>query len=174
MAHTNVIRYTIGLDSANLESMNPRQKKLLSHLPEPERKFGLGWCRMVEILAACCFPTDLVTLIQDGAGNLPVEIVTDERFEAWSTCTLQGQELKRFKSVLVTHSLLSTSDKSLHRMVLFWRRVVRTSDISRTMPTTIKDLSNGKLLVKLKQVTRVLFLFARPRKTDFVCPTRRK
>jgi hypothetical protein len=129
---------------------------------------------MVEVLAACCFPTDLVTLIQDGAGNLPLEIVTDERFEEWSTCNLKGQELKRFKSILVTHSLLSTSDKSLHRMVRFWHRVVRTYRISRAMTATIKDLSNGTLLVKLKQVTRILFLFARPRKTDFFGPTRRK
>jgi hypothetical protein len=167
MAHTNVIRYTIGLDSSNLERMTPRLKKLLDHLPEPERKFGLGWCRMVEILAACCFPTDLVALIEDGAGNLPIEIVTDERFEEWSTCKLKGQALKRFESILVTHSLLSTSDTSLHRIVRFWHHVVRTSDISRAMPATIKELSNGTLLVKLKQVTRILFLFARPRKTDF-------
>ena len=73
-AHTTVIH-----------SMEASTKfhELLHLLPDPEQKFGLGWARLVEVLAASCFPTDLVTLRQDGAGYLPLKIITDKTWNEW-------------------------------------------------------------------------------------------
>ena len=159
MSHTDVIRYTM------LDTLSPRVTQLLAYLPEPECKFGNGWCRMVEILAACCIPTDLVTLIQDGAGFLPIEIVTDDRFKQWQEngATLSTVESRRFKSVLVTRQLLSASTQSLQWIAGFWRRVVRTNTISRSIPHTLQDLAQGSPMVKLKQTARIVYLFCRPR-----------
>jgi hypothetical protein len=51
--HTSVIYTTIGHDVHNVKS--PKVAELAMLLPQPERNFGLGWCSMVELLAAVCF-----------------------------------------------------------------------------------------------------------------------
>jgi len=164
IAHTNVILYTIGDDSSNVTGMSPRAAKLLHKLPQPEQHFCLGWCRMVEIIAACTFPTDLVSLKQDGAGFLPRQVVTLACLEKWQSLpVLSSPESRRMHSVEVTHKLLLSSSASLHRMASFWQRVVRTNEISRAMPATIKRLSHGSTPVKLQQLTRLFYLYLRPR-----------
>ena len=164
IAHTSVIQYTIGEDSSNINTMSPRAAELLQLLPIPERNFGLGWCRMVEIIAACTFPTDLVSLLQDGAGFLPLRVVTEKQIKEWqSSRDLQDPDSRRFNSVEVTHKLLKASAASLHRMAAFWQRVVCSNDISRAMPTTIKQLANGMFHEKLHQMSRIMYLYARPR-----------
>jgi hypothetical protein len=163
-AHTKVIEHTIGQDSSNVATMSPRAAKLLQFLPHPERDFGLGWCRMVEIIAACTFPTDLVSLVEDGAGFLPLQVVTQQRMDEWeATPNLNGPEARRFNSVVTMHKLLTASSESLHRMSSFWQRVVRTNDISRAMPSTTKQLANGTTRDKLQQLTRLFYLYSRPR-----------
>jgi hypothetical protein len=56
--HTSVIDYC--------QSEGIIYSMLLDKMPLPERKFGEDWARMVHVLAAACFPTDLITLKQDG------------------------------------------------------------------------------------------------------------
>jgi hypothetical protein len=75
-AHTGVIHATVGSELQHLK--NPKISEMLELLPDAERKFGLGWSRMVELLAGMCFPTHLQTLRRDGAGYLPVGLVTDQ------------------------------------------------------------------------------------------------
>ena len=121
---------------------------------------------MVEILAASVFPTDLVTLLYDGAGFLPTVVLTDAR---WSELQrrgakeLTGAEKCRFTSVLATHDLVAMPERSLEKMTAFWRRVVRTYKTSRTMPSTVVKLFHGNAFVKFYQVFRVLGLFVQPR-----------
>ena len=52
-AHTSVIDYC--------QNEGTVYSALMKKLPPTERKFGEGWARMVHVLAAACFPTDLVT-----------------------------------------------------------------------------------------------------------------
>lgn len=159
IAHTSVIHYTIAGPK-----VSPRAAELLQKLPQPEQDFGLGWCRMVEIIAACTFPTDLVSLLQDGAGFLPLQIVTCEYLDEWEqSTTLHGPEARRYNSVVVTHELLTSSAESLHRMASFWQRIVRTNDVSRAMPRTIRELATGTTRIKLQQLTRLFYLYVRPR-----------
>ncbi|KAL3822047.1 hypothetical protein ACHAXA_007840 [Cyclostephanos tholiformis] len=157
-AHVEVIQNNRG---------NKRSEELLTHMPHAERDFGQGWARMVEILAACVFPTDLVTLTYDGAGFLPTEVLTDE---CWADLTsrdkskqLTGPQKYRFASVLATHNLVKMPAPMLRMIVLFWGRVVRTHQTSRTMPATVVKLVHGSSLVKLGQALRVLGLFLQPR-----------
>ena len=78
-AHTNVIFATIGYDVLDVKNAPVRRR--LELLPEPEQKFGLGWCRMVELLASLSYPTNLKSLLMDGAGYLPICIVTPEKLK---------------------------------------------------------------------------------------------
>ena len=163
-AHTQVICRTIGnaSDAASCKSL--RAAKLLQLLPTPEQEFGLGWCRMVEIIAACTFPTDLVSLLQDGAGFLPLTIVTPTCLQEWQTASnLSEPEAKRWKSVQATHKLLVSSRESVSRMASICQRIVRSNTVSRSMPATIQLLSHGSPSVKLQQLGRLLYLFIRPR-----------
>lgn len=152
----------------------PQSQELLAQMPAAERDFGRGWARMVEILAACVFPTDLVTLRKDGAGYLPTVVLTDDawanqlaRFENDSTNStgsddMQPQsyaEKRRVTTVESTHKLVGMPDSSLKKMVQFWKRVVRSYRVSRTMPDTIVKLFHGSPLVKAGQLGRVLWLF---------------
>ena len=144
-----------------------KSEELLTRMPMAERGFGQGWARMVEVLAACVFPTDLVSLIYDGAGFLPTEVLTDD---CWAELTsrnkrkqLMGPQKFRFTSALATHKMVKIPAPLLQMIVLFWSRVVRDHQTSRTMPGTVVKLVHGSPLVKLGQVLCVLGLFLQPR-----------
>jgi hypothetical protein len=115
---------------------------------------------MVELIAACCIPTDLVSLLQDGAGFLPLQIVMTDYMETTSPNTKADCERK--KSVEFTHKLLGADATSLKCMSLFWKRVVRNDKMSRAMPSVIKQLSNGTPTVKLRKLLGAILLYAIP------------
>ncbi len=73
-AHTAVID---GCDGGE------RYEALVSQMPMPEELFARGWARMVSILAAACFPMDLITLKKDGAGFLPLQIISNSTWQEW-------------------------------------------------------------------------------------------
>jgi len=155
-AHTEVIHSCDGSERFN---------DLIQRMPTAEQNFGLGWAKMVEILAACCLPTDLVSLRQDGAGFLPLEILTDDQ---WSYLTanrnmLTGAEKRRFTSVQTTHDLNAMPLSKRRKVVAFWERIARTDAISRSLPATIIKLYHGSPLIKLRQLFRILVLWLRPR-----------
>jgi hypothetical protein len=136
-------------------------------LPSPERDFGLGWSRMVDILAASTFPTDLITLVEDGAGFLPKVVITDEVVRQWNGIDEEKEqisfvELCGQRSVRTTHKLVRTDDDTLNTMVWFWSRVVRSPRTSRAMPVRVNRLVHGNFLVKLKELVKILVLFLRP------------
>jgi hypothetical protein len=154
-----------------------RSKQLLNVLPKAEQQFGLGWSRMVDILAASVFPTDLVTLIEDGSGFLPYNITMTTALrqktpkvvienpasyrDPHTRRNLVAQSQQR--SIDTTHQLVLLPDWALSTMVHFWSRVVRQPWISREMPARVNRLVHGSVKVKLKELFRVLVLFVKPK-----------
>ena len=146
---------------------NEHSEVLLTLMPMAERGFGQDWARMVEVLAACVFPTDLVSLIYDGAEFLPTEVLTNE---CWAELTsrnkrkqLTGPQKFHSASTLATHDMVKMPLPLLQMIVLFWSRVFRDHQTSRTMPGTVVKLVHRSPLVQLGQVLRVLGLFLQPR-----------
>jgi hypothetical protein len=119
---------------------------------------------MVEILAACCFPTDLISLRHNGAGFLPMSILTDAEWSRLQAShALTGVEKRQFVSVKATHNLATMSASKRHKIAAFWERIARTEAICRSLPGTIVQLYHGTLINKTCQLFRVLRLWVRPR-----------
>jgi hypothetical protein len=154
-AHTAVIH----------AAMNPFSDEMLATMPVAERQFGAGWASMVELLAASAFPTDLLSLVQDGAGFLPLQVITDEIWHNWKKNPNSFSILDRRRMIAVEscHKLLGMAPNHLQLVTMFWKRVVRNDRISRKAPQTILDLVHGTPLEKTRQILRVLFLSIKPR-----------
>jgi Leg1 len=157
-AHTSVIETALA---------SPRSNSLLMKLPEPEQKFGLGWARMVDILAASTFPTDLVTLVQDGTGFLPFSVITDQTFAGWKDIDRQSDkqlfaEKCHERGVLTTHRLVDLDDKIFAKICGFWKRVVRVPEESRNMPQRVNCLVHGPFVEKLKEIVKIMGMFVLP------------
>lgn len=142
---------------------------LAEQLPEPDAKFGKGWTRMVEILAASRFPTDLVTLVEDGAGFLPDQVVTDTYMTQQQQYTTTDEQTTRsfvlashFRSVQVTHQLADTSGQVVARVAQFWKHVGRNPQVARSMPGRVNRLVHGSLITKVNALVNTLRLFLKP------------
>ena len=160
-AHTNVIFATIGYDVLDVKNAPVRRR--LELLPEPEQKFGLGWCRMVELLASLSYPTNLKSLLMDGAGYLPICIVTPEKLKEWQAKKnlLSFCDKNRLEAVLVTHKLYQAPQVALQLVASFYRGVVQTPEIADSMPQAIKLMTSGAPIEKFLQMVRILGLFGK-------------
>lgn len=139
--------------------------ELLSLLPVQEQNFGRGWAGFVEILAAATFPTDLVTIKRDGAGFLPLVLVSDAVYKDWTENSdgLSTRDRRHYKAVLAAQDTLEAPPSQNAMVTSFFKRIVRTESVSRTMPGTVVKLVHGGPLTQASQLVRVLFLFLRPR-----------
>jgi Leg1 len=160
-AHTGVIRATVGSDLQCITNSN--MSEMLDLLPEAERKFGLGWSRMVELLAAMCFPTHLQTLLRDGAGYLPLALVTDEYVKGSQKnyFRLSQCERQRLKSIEVTHNLYQAPSQMLHLVATFYRFLVQTPDVAEAMPSTVSTMTSGKPIQMVKATMRLVGLLGK-------------
>jgi hypothetical protein len=161
-AHTAVIYATMGHQRKDAD--NEQLRQMLQLLPEPEQKFGLGWCRMVELLASLTYPTHMRTLMRDGAGYLPVTIVTPELLKEWqkSVSALSKCDRRRLESIQVTHKLCRAPHRALLLVAGFYYGVVQTPEIAESMPRTIVTMTSGSPVEKFQQMIRLLALFGRP------------
>lgn len=151
-AHTSVFSYC--------QNEGTVYSNLLDKMHPPERQFGDGWARMVHVLAAACFPTDLVTLKQDGGGFLPLQPLTTEAWE--NMPTLNYYDACRRRTVAATHDLITMRPWQLQGMAGFWKRVAQNEQISRRLPRTVVDLYHGSLSTKLLQLSKLMKWFFRP------------
>ncbi len=135
-------------------------------LPLSEQKFAAGWGRMVHIIGAACFPTDLVTLKQDGGGFLPLEILLNEDTTHWTanvSIAPNYDDACRQRTILATFDLVDMQPWKLQRMIGFWKRVAYSEEISRRLPRVIVNLCHGTVWTKLRQLGLLMNLFFRPR-----------
>jgi len=137
---------------------------LVSQMPMPEELFAQGWACMVSILAAGCFPMDLITLKKDGAGFLPLQIISNSMWQEWQDQAkqLMGVPKRHYSMVKRTHDLVKMKESELQLAVAFWMHVVCSDDISRSMPCIVVELFHGSPLAKAHQLARVFFLFVQP------------
>jgi hypothetical protein len=150
--HTSVIDYC--------QSEGNIYPSLLDRLPSLERKFGEGWARMVHVLAAACFPMDLVTLKQDGGGFLPLQRLEPE---TWAHIPRSSfYDACRYRTVLATHDLVTMKPWQINAIIGFWKRVARSHTISRLLPRVIVDLYHGSIVTKLRQLGQLMLWFFRP------------
>ncbi|GAX25645.1 hypothetical protein FisN_15Lu017 [Fistulifera solaris] len=150
--HTSVIEYC--------QSEGTIYSTLLDKLPSPERQFGEGWARLVHVLAAACFPTDLVTLKQDGGGFLPLQRLEPETWETMPRSNFY--DACRYRTVLATHDLVLMKPSQINAMIGFWTRIARSHSLSRMLPRVIVDLYHGSFLTKFQKLGQLMFWFFRP------------
>ena len=144
-------------------------------MPPLDRKFGLGWCHMVELLAAMSWTLlSLDALMEIGAGYLP-------------TITLSGQDaLDRLKKnneneYKATLNMINMSDSSPAQIAFqcgFFKRLAYWDSERKRMPVTVKILTTaaGRTREKMYVMFWVLFFVLLPRFScclNCLCPDRR-
>ena len=130
---------------------------LLNLMPSTEQLFARGWATMVDILAAACFPTDLVTLCVDGAGYLPLQVVDDTYLTLLhKQSDTQVEDKRRLTSIRACQQLATTPKSTVAWMVKFWKRVVRgRPHASREMPEIVFRLFHGHIGRKVTALCQV-------------------
>ena len=120
---------------------------------ETEVRFLSGWCRMVDLLAACARRTDHPAIMEGGIDVLPERPLTPSDIENGLkafTETVQG-------NVRAVLDLASLSDSRLKTQLWVWRRMMRTraardrsEDILRSLLG--EDTSLGTRLALLRLI----------------------
>jgi Leg1 len=146
--HTNVI--LSGVANA---------KKLEALLPDEDRSVGLGWCNMVELLAAMSWTSlSLDSLCQFGVGYLPtVRIAGPETIE-W----IRTNRPKEYVTIQNLDKLKDTPPETMKKMCGFWSRVTRWDFQRDSMPRTLDTLSHGTSSAKILALSKILTLAVAP------------
>lgn len=140
--HTDIIKTSL-----------PYAKKFEKNMPPLELQFGLGWCHMVEILAAMGWTLlSLHSLLEHGAGYLPSKVLTSENIK-W----LKDHRHEEYVTTMQMIELNSTSPKKMEQICTFFRRLTRWEGERRAMPISLKKLTHGSnRFTKLWIVSRML------------------
>ncbi|CAJ1941147.1 unnamed protein product [Cylindrotheca closterium] len=141
-AHTDIIH-------AGVE--HNRQEEAL--LPEPERKFAMGWCHMVELFAAMGYTLlSLEALMVNGAGYLPSQVLLDESVLEH----LKKNKPDEYQQTMQVMDLYNATSLQLDSMCGFFRRLTRWEWERQQMPITLKILNKGAVVPKTKLLLRIL------------------
>lgn len=114
-------------------------QELLDALPAGERAFGLGWTRMVELLASVNWSTSLATLQRDGIGFLPARCI-----EKGVLDDMRISAPNELAAVIASQRLGALPLPLLQLSAAFWRRVARWRSARQRMPATLAKLTYGK------------------------------
>jgi hypothetical protein len=138
-------------------------KRMMDSMPNSERKFALGFCKIVELFAALNWRTDLTTTLENGPGYMPLEVLHDgDHKAAAGRAQPSPAEQKRQTTVVEMHKLSLVGTESLGAMVSFWRRVGRWQSVRTHAGTTIHNLTHGTLWQKTQELSRVCLYFWLP------------
>ena len=142
----------------------PNARSMEKLLPEPERKFGLGWCNMVELLAAMGWTLlSLDALMENGAGYLPSRILDDEQTISW----LERNRKDEFDATKQIIDLHDATPFQLSLMCGFFRRLTKNWEGERRkMPKTLKVFTKygyASPIRKIAVLVRILAKVAMPR-----------
>lgn len=128
-------------------------------MPKEDLGVGLGWCQMVEILAATNWPLlSLDSLHEFGAGYLPTVRVSGPKTMEW----LKEHRPREHKTVTNMHGLKDVPANKMERMCSFWARVTWWNFARNNLPRYLHALSHGSPIQKLVWLARVLALAAFP------------
>ena len=128
------------------------------NLDEIEKKFALGWCHMVELLASMSWTLlSLDALMVHGAGFLPSRILTDDSY-GW----MKQSRFEEYDTV-ETIIQLYNSPESIPYICAFWRRLVYFEQERKAIPYILRLLSSrGNVLTKIQLISKSMFLVLLP------------
>lgn len=119
---------------------------------QPELDFLTGWCRMVDMLAACAWRTDHDAMMDGGVDVLPERPLEREDVES-NLEAFPDSVRSNIESVL---GLAHMSKRRIGIMLWFWRRMMRTrrardgaSDILNTLFDAKASTSDRMRLLRL-------------------------
>jgi hypothetical protein len=149
-----------------IETSIEHSKHLQELLPELERKFSIGFCRVPDMLQSMSWIylglDDLMTV---GVGYLPSKFLTDQNI-------LDSMKQKHPDEYITATQCIDFSAASPTQLKIvfgFFRRLARWEDERERMPETMKALNGANALVmkKIAVLIRVLLKVTLPRKLDF-------
>lgn len=166
-AHCDIFQHVVFFKSQTSQC-------LLSELCEPERKFAVGFCKIVKLLSAVNVRTDLITTSQNGVGYLPLRIVDktsiDEVIDV-SRTSVQNRlhQQKRNTIVLNMHKLHQLNDATFKLVVFLWWRVGLWRYPRKNIALISDNLTHGSGLVWLNTLATFMFFLVLPSsKIEFV------
>lgn len=144
-----------------IQTLLPYAKRLEQFMPPFERKFGLGWCHMVELLASMSWTfLSLDALMEIGAGYLPTIVLTDE--SALNFLKTKSKKEHKFAIDMINMSYASSAQMFL--ICAFLERLAYWDTERKCMPSTLKILSHptestiwDKILVRCRVLSRVVY-----------------
>jgi hypothetical protein len=140
-------------------------KELQGILPEEDRNVGLGWCTMVDILAATNWPLlSLDSLCKFGCGYLPTKRLGPANGS--QTKTVQWMKINRpmeYTTINSLYQLMETPENIMNRVCTFFARVSRWKVARNKLPRTVHILTHGNWIQKCLSLSRVLILAIIPK-----------
>jgi hypothetical protein len=128
-------------------------KQLEGILSEEERNMGLGWCNMVELLAAMSWMfLSLDALSKFGVGYLPTMRIAGPETVEW----IKVHRPKEYVTIQNLSKLRETSPETMERMCGFWSRVTRWGFQRDTMPWDLDVLNYGNGFSKIMALAKIL------------------
>lgn len=135
-------------------------KDLEVQLPKEDRNIGLGWCQMVEMLAAMSWTQlSLKALCKFGVGYLPTVRLAGPETVEW----IQHHRPKEYVTIQSLWQLKDTPPATIQKLCRFWSRVTRWDFQRDTMPRTLNTLSHGTGAAKVLAFTKILTLAIAPK-----------
>ncbi|OEU09777.1 hypothetical protein FRACYDRAFT_248035 [Fragilariopsis cylindrus CCMP1102] len=139
-------------------------KELQDILPEEDRNVGLGWCTMVDILAATNWPLlSLDSLCKFGCGYLPTKRLGPTN---GSQNTVQWMKINRpmeYTTINSLYQLMETPENIMNLACTFFARVSRWKVARNKLPRTVHILTHGNWIQKCLSLSRVIMLAIIPK-----------
>jgi hypothetical protein len=127
-----------------IQASLPHARPLENLMPDFEREFGLGWCHMVELLAAMRFTLlSLDALMEHGAGYLP-SLTLDNKYShegGMNMTWLLENRKNEYNAAIQMMDLHKATPRKLSFMCGFLRRLCRWEGERQNMPVTMKILT---------------------------------
>ena len=135
-------------------------KGLEGILPQHDRDAGLGWCNMVELLAATNWPLlSLDNLCKFGCGYLPIVRLGGPKTFDW----LKHHRKLEYTTVQSLYQLKNASSKAMSGACLLFGRVAKWRFAVKKLPRTLHVLTHGNPIQKMLALSRVMLLAVFPR-----------
>ena len=158
--HSKVFQYAVFDDAIDCKS-----KELLPLMPEPEQKFAVGFCRMVDLLAALNVRTDLVTTSENGLGYLPTYVLPkdyDDDIYAGASTVTSAIAKKRLKTIENLHAFSKMGKPQIQKVVSFFTKLAKWKTIRKNISQLLDDMTHGNVFQKLKGVSKLMLFFVLP------------
>jgi hypothetical protein len=127
-------------------------KAMETLMAEEDRRFGLGWCGMVELLEAMSWAhLSLDSLMKHGASFLP-----SRRLDAETLEDMKENCHKEYMTCQNMFKLHDTSKVDMEKQCNFWKRLSGYDSVQIALPFTLEHVMNGNTVAKTLAILRLL------------------